>query len=173
MKIFRKLYYKLVTLLCLVSTFILLINFEKGGIGYGVFYLFTGALCFGSWSVGKEEIDPDKPIRNVLMLLAWSFLGFGIMAMGIVSLNVDPKANNSLLSAFLTMTFLVLIIVYVVAIIKNKDLYAILSVVLFILGCVVAGFSNGIFILGLLSLLIFLSAIVFFILSFIKGVAND
>ena len=93
MKTFRKLYYKIVTLFCLISTFILMINLNKSGIGYSCFYLFAGVLCFGSWSVGKEEIDPDKPIRNILLLLAWSLLGFGIMAMGIIALNVETQTT--------------------------------------------------------------------------------
>ena len=90
-----------------------------------------------------------------------------------ISLLVDERSNSSVILMFLVLGFFALIITYLISIIKNKDWYAILSVVLFIVGLVVGGFSNGIFIVGLLSLLILAAAIGCFIYSIIKGLTAD
>ena len=172
MKLFRRLYYKIVTLFCIISMFVILFSADNVGTGKGCFCVLTGLLCFGSWSIGKETIDPDKPIRNIFKLLLWSLLGFGIMSIGISCL-INDVENNSVTIMFLVFAAFGLIISYIISIIKNKDWYAILSVVLFVVGCVVAGISNGIFIVGLLSLFIFAAAIVCLILSMIKGPEED
>lgn len=152
--------------------FIILFNSEDIGIAAGSFCILTGLLCFGSWSIGKEQIDPEKPIRNIFKLLLWSLIGFGIMYIGISCL-INDAENNSVTIMFLVLAALGLIVSYIISIIKNKDIYAIISVALFVIGCVVGGLSNGIFILQLLTLLIFAAAIVCFILSMIKGLAED
>ena len=169
MEIFRKIYYKAVTLICIISMFVILFNMENVGIAQGVFCIISGLLCFGSWSVGKEEIDPDKPIRNILKLMVWSLIGFGTMSMGI-SFLINDTENNSVTAMFLILTAFALIIAYIISIIKNKDVYAILSVVLFIVGCVVGGISNGIFIVGFLSMLLLLAALGCFVFSLIKEI---
>ncbi len=171
MEVFRKLYYKLTILSCIIVTFIFMLNAEKGGIGYACLYIFAGLLCFGCWSIGKEQIDPNKVIRNILLLLLWSLLGFGMMAIGVTSI-IGNAGDNGLLTGFLTIMFFALIIVYIISIIKNKDIYAIISVALFVIGFVIAMASNGIFILGLLSLILFVVSIGLFIFSIIKGIIH-
>ena len=172
MEIFRKLYYKIVTLFCMISTFAISFNTETMGIGYGCFCILVGLMYFGSFSVGKEQINPDKPIRNILLLLLWSLLGFGVMSMGILALIGTPE-NNSLLIAFLVMAGLCFLVAYVISIIKNKDWYAIISIALVVLGFVIGSYSNGMLILQILTLATFLASIVCFILSFIKGLTDD
>lgn len=172
MKIFRKLYYKLMLLACIVATFAFLFNVEGTGIGYGCFYMFVGLLCFGSRSIGKEEVDPDKPIRNILLLLVWSLIGFGMMSTGIAAL-VDKVENETFIMVFLALSGMGLIVAYVISIIKNKDWYAIISVVLFIGGLVLGGNSTGRPVLAVLTLVTLLAAIVVFVISLIKGLADD
>ncbi len=172
MEVFRKLYNKLTILFCIITTFIFLINGENGGVGYACLYIFAGLLCFGVWSIGRENINPEKIIRNIFVLLLWSMLGFGMMAIGIISLG-DNSGNNSALSAFLTITFFALVGVYIYVIIKNKDLFCIISVSLFIGGFIAGMLSEGIFIVQLLSLLMFVASIVFFVISFFKGTIDD
>lgn len=172
MEKFRKLYYKLVTLFCLFATFFYLFSMDKRGVGYGCFYIFVGLLSFGSLSIGKEEIDPDKPIRNILFFLAWSLLGFGIMSMGILAMR-QKADNESLMTAFLVLAGLGLMVAYIISIIKFKDWYAIISVALVVLGFFIGAKSNGMVILAILTLLTFLASIVFFVLSIIKGVFGD
>lgn len=65
MEKFRKLYYKLVTLFCLFATFFYVFNMDKRGVGYGCFYIFVRLFSFGSLSIGKKEIDPEKPIGAI------------------------------------------------------------------------------------------------------------
>ncbi len=172
MEIFRKLYYKIVTLFCMISTFVISFNTETMGVGYGCFCILVGLLYFGSFSVGKQEIDPDKPIRNILLLLLWSLLGFGIMAMGILAIIGTPE-NTSVLIMFLVLAGLGFLVAYVISIIRNKDWFAILSVVLVVVGFVIGSYSNGILILQILTLVTFLASIVCFIWSFIKGALDD
>lgn len=172
MTMFRKLYYKLVTLFCMIACFFLMFENDNAVVFKGCFCIFVGFLSFGSWAIGRETIDPDKPLRNILMLLVWSLVGFGIMTIGI-SLLVDERSNSSVILMFLVLGFFALIIAYLISIIKNKDWYAILSIVLFIGGLVVGGFANGIFIVGLLSLLILAAAIGCFVYSIIKGLTAD
>ena len=164
---FRKLYYKIATLICLFSTLGYIFNVESKGVGYACFYIFAGLLSFGSLSIGKENIDYNKTVRNVLMYLAWSMLGFGMMAVGISALN-EKLEYSDIAFFFVLMACLALIIIYVVTIFKNLEIYAIASLVLTIGGFALAANSNGIFILGFLSLLILLAAIVFFVLSIFK-----
>lgn len=172
MEMFRKLYYKLVTLICIVATFAFLFNMGENSVVYGCLYMFAGLLCFGSWSIGKEEIDPDQPIRNILLLLLWSMLGFGMVTTGIASL-VDGVANYTLITVFLALCGVGLVVAYVISIIKNKDIYAIISVVLFIGGLIIGGNSSGSVILPILTLVTLFAAIVCFVISLIKGLADD
>ena len=144
----------------MISTFAISFNTETMGIGYGCFCILVGLMYFGSFSVGKEEIDPDKPIRNILLLLLWSLLGFGVMSMGILALIGTPE-NNSLLIAFLVMAGLGFLVAYVI------------SIALVVLGFVIGSYSNGMLILQILTLATFLASIVCFILSFIKGLTDD
>ena len=168
MRKFRRLYYKISTLFCLVATFMFLFNMDQTGVGYGCVYILAGLVSFGSWSIGKEEIDPEKPIRNIFVLLVWSLLGFGMMAMGITTLK--GKANDeSLMTMFLVLTGLGLCIAYVVSIIKNKDIYAILSIVLIILTCFLGTKSTGKDFLAILTLLCLFASAACFLFSFIKG----
>lgn len=169
---FRKLYNKLTILFCLITTFVFMLNEEKGGVGFACLYIFAGLLCFGVWSIGREHIDPDKVIRTLLLLFLWSMLGFGMMAIGITSL-IGTAGDNGLISAFLIVTFFVLIGVYVYTIIRNKDIFGIISVVLFVAGFIIAMFSNGIVIVGVLSLILFVVSIGLFLFSLIKGFISD
>ena len=171
MEMFRKLYYKLATLLCFISTFVIVFNIESGSTGYAIFCIFVGLVCFGSWSVGKAEIDPDKPIRNILLLLLWSMLGFGITAIGVTAL-ISEKSSHGLLMAFLVIMSMALLIVYLITIIKNLDWFAILSVVLIVVGCVIAGNASGKPVLMVLSLIILAASIVCFVISIIKGILD-
>ena len=172
MEKFRKLYYKLSILFCFIATFLFLCNVEESGIGYGCFYMFVGLICFGSLSIGKEKIDPDKPIRNILLFLVWSLLGFGMMATGIAAL-IDGVGNNTLIMIFLFFSGFGLIIAYVISIIKNKDLYAIISIALVVIGCVIGANSTGNMLLSILTLVSLFAAIVFFVISILKGLADD
>lgn len=172
METFRKLYNKLTILFCLITTFIFMINSEAGGIGYACLYIFAGLLCFGVWSIGRKEIDPEKIIRTILLLLLWSMLGFGMMAIGVASL-IGNAGDNGLVSAFLILTFFALIGAYVYTIIKNKDLFGIISVSLFVGGVIAGIFSEGIFFVQLLSLLLFVASIGFFVVSLFKGTIDD
>ena len=172
MEMFRKIYYKLMLLVCLVATFAYLFNVEGKGVGYGCFYMLVGLLCFGSWSIGKEEIDPDKPIRNILALLLWSLVGFGMMATGLAAL-IDSRENATMILVFLTITAIALMIAYVISIIKNKDWYAIISVVLFVGGLVIGGNSTGRPLLAILTLLTLFAALAFFVISLLRGLADD
>jgi hypothetical protein len=172
MENFRKIYYKIVTLFCVIATFSIAVDSESLGIGKACFCIFVGMLYFGSFSIGKENIDPDKTVRNVLLLLLWSLLGFGIMAMGITAL-LDTNKDGWLLLAFLILASIGLTVAYVISIIRNKDVYAIISVVLVVAGFVIGGNSNGILILQILTLATFAAAIACFIFSFIKELEND
>ena len=171
MRMFRKLYYKLTTLACLIAMFGFLFNMDKAGIGYGCLYILIGLLSFGTLSIGKEEFDTEKPIRNILLFLAWSLLGFGITAVGIATL-ID-KSNGAFFTLFLIFGAFGFSVVYLISIIKNKDLYAILSVALFVIGLIIGANSNGVFVLGLLTMLMMLAAIVAFVYSIIKGITED
>ena len=169
---FRKLYYKIVTLICLVSTFVFVFSMDKTGVGYGCFYIIVGLLSFGSLSIGKEEFDADKPIRNILLLLAWSLLGFSIMAMGIMAL-IEMNPDESIMTVFLVLAGLGLIVVYIISIIKNKDYFAILSILLVVAGFVCGGLSGDIMILRILTLVLLAGSLVSFVVSIIKGFSAD
>ena len=176
---FRKLYYKLIILLCIFATFFFLFSVEERGVGYAIFFMFTGLLSFGSFAVGKGEMDPDKPIRNILLALGWSRVGFGMMAMGIVMLTPRPEnANDSLIVMFLALGLMLFIILYIIHIIKNKQWIAIISVGVFIVGAIIIGFSQsiiGVFriIIGVLGLLTVLASFGLFIWSLIKEAIDD
>ena len=172
MEKFRKLYYKLATIFCMVVTFVYIFNTEAEGVGNACLYIFSSMVCFGALSVGKERIDPKKPIRNVLLYLGWSILGFGMMCMGIVALTDHPE-KDALLAGFLVMLGFGLVIVYLISIIMNKDWWAIISVALFVGGFVAASNSNGDFVFGLFSLIIVALAIAAFVISIIRGIAED
>ena len=172
-KFFRRLYYKLATLFCIVATFVYLLNMDKGGIGYAILYMFAGFVCFGSLSIGKEDLDPEKPIRNVLLFLGWSLIAFGIIAMGIASLIHTDEENTSLLTAFLVLAGLGLIIIYVLTIILTLDWFAILSVALLVGGMVLGAYSNGIVILGILTILMLIGSAASFLLSLLYGPTED
>ena len=159
-------------LICMIATFAFLFNIEADGIGYGIFYMFVGLLCFGSWSIGKEEIDPDKPLRNILALLVWSFIGFGMTATGIAAL-VSTQENHTFIQVFLALTGIGLIIAYIISIIKNKDFLAIASVVLFIGGLVLGGNSTGRPVLAVLTLVTLFVALALFVFSLFKGSLDD
>ena len=129
MEKFRKLYYKLIVLLCIFATLFYLFDTAKRGVGYAIFYMFTGLLSYGSFAVGKGQIDPDKPIRNILLALGWSIIGFGMMAIGITMLTPRPEnASDSLLIMFLAFGLMLFVILYLIHIIKNKQWVAIISV---------------------------------------------
>jgi hypothetical protein len=134
--------------------------------------MFVGLLCFGSWSIGKEKVDPDQPIRNILLLLVWSILGFAMVTTGIASL-IDGVGNNTLITVFLVLAGIGLVVAYIISIIKNKDIYAIISVVLFIGGLVIGGNSTGSVILPILTLITLFAALVCFVISLIKGLSDD
>ena len=134
--------------------------------------MFVGLLCFGSWSIGKEEIDPDKPIRNILLLLMWSLLGFGMMATGIAAL-IDSVENYTFITVFLALSGMGLIVAYIISIIKNKDLYAIISVVLVVVGFIIGGNSTGRPFLAILTLVTLFASLAFFVVSLIKGLTDD
>ncbi len=172
MNMFRKLYYKLTTLFCFFATFSALFNLEEAGIGYACLYIFVGVLCFGTLPVGKREFNPKKPVRNILLLLVWALLGFGIMAVGIACL-IDKPENISVLSLFLILPGFGLLIAYIVSIIITKDLFAILSVVLAIGGILLGSYSNGALLLQILTLLMLFSALACFVISVIKGIIAD
>ena len=172
MKSFRRLYYKLSTLFCIVATFVYLLNMDKGGVGYAILYMFAGFLCFGSLSIGKEDIDPEKPIRNILLFLAWSLLAFGITSMGIAAL-IEKSKDQGLLTAFLVLAAMGLMVVYVLTIILTLDWFAIISVALLVGGMVLGAHSNGVVILGILTILILLGSAATFVLSLIYGPADD
>ena len=173
METFRKIYNKLTILFCLIITFVFMVNMEEGGIGYACLYIFAGLVCFGAWSIGREQIDPKKLIRSILLLFLWSLLGFGMMAIGVACIIADKAGNNGLVTGFLIVTFFALILAYVYNIIRNKDWFAIASVVLFIIGFIIAAESGGVFIIGFFSLLIFLAAIASFVISLIRGIMED
>ena len=172
MEKFRKIYYKITLIVCMASTFVYLFNVEGSGIGYGCFYMLIGLLCFGSWAIGKETIDPDKPIRNILALLLWSLVGFGMMATGVVAL-IDGRESETFIMVFLVLTALALMVAYVVSIIKNKDWFAIASVVLFIGGLVLGGNSTGRPVLAVLTLVTLFAALVVFVISMFRGLEDD
>ena len=179
MRKFRKLYYKLIVLLCIFATFFFLFGVEKRGVGYAVFYMFVGLLSFGSFAVGKGEMDPDKPIRNILTALGWSLVGFGMMALGITMLKERPEnANDSLIIMFLALGLMLFIVLYVIHIIKHKQWLAIISLGVFIVGAVFIGFGQGItgafgFILDLLGLLTVLASFGLFVFSLIKDAIDE
>lgn len=172
MTVFRKLYYKIVTLFCIFTTFSFVFNMERVGIGAACFYIFSGILCFGALSIGKEEFNPDRPVGNILLLLGWSLLGFEITSMGILCLIEKPE-NTSVMTAFLVIAALGLLVAYLVSIIKNKELYAILSIPLLIGGGLLAGLSTGKPVLAVLSILIILGALALFVYSLIKTALDD
>ena len=172
MNVFRKFYYKILILFALASTFSFLFNGDSVGIGFGCFYVFTGILCFGALSIGRAEIDPEKIIRNILLFLLWALLGFGIMAMGIVAL-MGSEQTKDMLTMFLIFPGFALTIVYLISIIKNKEWFAIASVALVIGGFVLGANSNGIFILQLLTIVLLAAAVVLFVFSIFKGLADD
>ena len=167
MTMFRKLYYKLVTLFCMIASFFLMFDNEEVVIFKGCFCIFVGFLSFGSWAIGKETINPDKPLRNILMLLLWSLIGFGIMTIGI-SLLVDERGNSSVILMFLVLGFFAFIITYLITIIKNKDWFAILSIVLFIAGLAFGGIGNDVIVFRPLCLITLAAAIGCFVYSIIK-----
>ncbi len=174
MRKFRKLYYKLIILLCIFATFFFLFDVEKRGTGYAIFFMFVGLLSFGSFAVGKGEIDPDKPIRNILTALGWSLIGFGMMALGIVMLTPhEENSNDSLIIMFLALGLMLFIVLYLIHIIKHKQWMAIISVGVFILGAVIIGVSQGIDIIGILGLLIVFASFGLFIYSLIKEAIED
>ncbi len=179
MRKFRNLYYKLIILLCIFATFFFLFDVEKRGVGYSVFYMFVGLLSFGSFAVGKGEIDPDKPIRNILTALGWSLVGFGMMALGITMLKERPEnANDSLIIMFLALGLMLFIVLYIIHIIKHKQWLAIISLGVFIVGAVFIGFGQGTtgafgFILDLLGLLTVLASFGLFIFSLIKDAIEE
>ena len=156
----------------MIATFSYVFNIDNAGVGYGCFCMFVGLLCFGSWSIGKEEIDPEKPIRNILILSVWSLLGFGITSIGIKAMIHKPQ-NNSVMIAFLALAGMALIVVYIISIIKNKDVFAILSIVLLVLGCVIAANTDSLFPVGILALAIIAGAFVCFAISFFKNGSSD
>ena len=157
----------------MIATFVSVFNGDKTGVGFGCFYIVAGLLSFGSLSIGKERINPEKPIRNILFFLMWSLLGFSMMAIGIASLR-NKSGDNSLLTMFLVLIGFALIIVYIISIIKNKDWFAILSVGLFALGIFLGVKSNnGMLILQILTLLTLLAAAVSFVISFFKSSWDD
>ncbi len=173
MSLFRKYYYKIITLFCTISMFSLVFNAEgSSGIFVGCFCIITGLLSFGSWSIGKEEIDPEKPIRNIFALLLWSLLGFGIMSLGI-SFLVSDMEKHSMTIVFLVFAGFGLAISYFISIFKNKDYYAIASIALCVAGFVAGGLSGEILILRILTILLLLSSIVCFVLSMLFGPAQD
>ena len=172
MKVFRRFYYKVMTLFCMFTTFSFVFNMEKTGVGNACFYIFVGVLCFGALSVGKEEFDPEKPVRNVLLLLGWSFLGFGITAIGILCL-VEKPGNTSVITAFLVLAALTLLASYIISIIKNVEIFAILSIVLLIGGCFLGTISSGKPVLMVLTLVICFAAIALFVISLFKGPEED
>ena len=176
MRKFRKLYYKLIILLCIFATLFYVFDTEKRGVGYAIFYMFTGLLSYGSFAVGKGEMDPDKPIRNILTALGWAIIGFGMMALGIVMLTPRPEnANDSLVIMFLVFGLMLFIILYIIHIIKNKQWMAIISVGVFIVGAVILGFGQSInvFIVDMLGLLTVFASFGLFIYSLIKDAIDD
>ncbi len=172
MEKFRKLYYKIVTLFCVIATFAMAVNSDSMGVVKACLCIFVGVLYFGSFAVGKENIDPDKPIRNVLLLLLWSLLGFGMMSLGITAI-YDPTKDNWLLLAFLILASMGFAVAYVVSIIRNKDEFAIASVGLVVVGFIIGFISNGILVLQILTLLAFAASIGCFLYSFIKNLQDD
>ena len=150
MKLFRKLYYKFAILFCMFAMIGLLVNMSEVGYVYGPFCIFVGVICFGALPIGKEHFDTEKPIRNVFMYLMWSLLGFGITAMGI-SLVIGDGLNESLVTAALAVSGMILIILYVINIIKNKDIFAILAIVLVIGGCWLGTVAHNSLILKILT----------------------
>ena len=176
MEKFRKLYYKLIVLLCIFATLFYLFDTEKRGVGYAIFYMFTGLLSYGSFAVGKGQIDPDKPIRNILLALGWSIIGFGMMAIGITMLTPRPEnASNSLLTMFLAFGLMLFVILYLIHIIKNKQWVAIISVGVFIVGAVLVGYGQyvNIFIVDMLGLLTVFASFGLFIYSLIKEAVEE
>lgn len=174
MRKFRNLYYKLIVLLCIFATLFYLFDAAKRGVGYAIFYMFVGLLSYGSFAVGKGEMDPDKPIRNILTALGWALIGFGMMALGIVMLTPrDANSNDSFIIMFLALALMLFIILYLIHIIKNKQWMATISVGVFILGAVIVGFGQGIAIIGILGLLIVLASFGLFIYSLIKETIDD
>ena len=176
MRKFRNLYYKLIILLCIFATLFFLFDSEKRGVGYAVFYMFVGLLSYGSFAVGKGEMDPDKPIRNILTALGWAIIGFGMMALGIVMLTPrQENSNDSLIIMFLALGLMLFIILYLVHIIKNKQWMAIISVGVFILGAVIIGVgqSINIFVVDILGLLTVVASLGLFIFSIIKEAIDD
>ena len=176
MQAFRKLYYKLIVLLCIFATLFYVFDTEKRGVGYAIFYMFVGLLSYGSFAVGKGEIDPDKPIRNILLALGWALIGFGMMALGIVMLTPRPEnANDSLIIMFLALGLMLFIILYLIHIIKNKQWLAIISVGVFIVGAVLLGFGQSINVMfvDILGLLVVFASFGLFIFSIIKEALED
>ena len=171
MENFRKLYYKLAILFCFAATFVFMCNVDESGIGYGCFYMFVGLICFGSLSIGKEKIDTDKTIRNILLFFVWSLLGFGMMATGIAAL-IDGVGNHTLIMVFLFLSGFGLIIAYVISIFKNKDIYAIISLGLVVLTCVIGANSTGNPFLSVLTLITLFAAIGVFVFSIFKGLQD-
>ena len=135
--------------------------------------MFAGVICFGSLSVGKEMIDPEKTIRNILQFFVWALLGFGMMSVGIANILGRGDEDSLMLGFMIGFVGLGLLIAYVVSIIKTKDYYAIASVALVVIGFVLGANSNGIFILGLLTMLCLLAALVLFVVSLLKGMIFD
>ena len=175
MRVFRRLYYKIVTLACIIALFYAVFNTDNVGVGYALAYMLIGFLCFGSWSIGKEKFDPEKPIRNFLLLLGWSLIGFGITFIGIMSLmetEARPRSSEALIVVF-TIAGFALIIAYIVSIIKNGDWLAILSIVLLVGGCFMGSLGNKYIIFRPLTLIAIFAALACFVLSLIKGACAD
>ena len=129
-------------------------------------------MCFGALSIGREEFNPDRPVGNILLLLGWSLLGFEITAMGILCLIEKPE-NTSVMTAFLVLAALGLLVAYLVSIIMNKELFAILSIPVLVGGCLLAGISTGKPVLAVLSIIIILAALALFVFSLVKTALDD
>ena len=142
-------------------------------VAFGCFFVFAGVICFGSLSIGKEMIDPEKTIRNILQFFVWALLGFGMMSVGIANILGRGDEDSLMLGFMIGFVGLGLLIAYVVSIIKTKDYYAIASVALVVIGFVLGANSNGIFILGVLTMLCLLAALVLFVVSLLKGMISD
>ena len=118
-------------------------------------------------------IDPEKTIRNILQFFVWALLGFGMMSVGIANILGRGDEDSLMLGFMIGFVGLGLLIAYVVSIIKTKDYYAIASVALVVIGFVLGANSNGIFILGVLTMLCLLAALVLFVVSLLKGMISD
>ena len=169
---FRKLYYKFAILFCMFAMFGLLADVSSAGILYGVFCIFVGIVCFGALPVGKENFDTEKPIRNIFAYLMWSLLGFGITATGI-SFIAGGKQDESLITAAFAVSGMILIVLYIINIIKNKDIFGILSILLLIGACCLGPVAGGILILQILTIIILVAALGCFLISLFKVSDDD